>query len=229
MTIFKQIICLANSRKIGGRCIAGKELVEDKQIGRWVRPVSNREHNEVSEREYCYEDGNEPSVLDIIEVPLLYATPKEYQQENWLLDPEYWWEKVGDITWEDVRQIVDPVEPLWINNFSTFHGINDYIPNEDTNSLRSSLRLIFVDRLEISVFDPGASFNNPKRRVQGRFQYGGLDYWLWVTDPIYENKYLALKNGNYVIGESIITISLGKTQGDRAYKLIASIIQPHEN
>jgi hypothetical protein len=48
--VTKRIICLANSRKLSGRCLAGREFV-DGCAGDWIRPVSSREHEEVSERE----------------------------------------------------------------------------------------------------------------------------------------------------------------------------------
>jgi len=41
MSITKRIVCLANSRKMRGRCIAGRELLPD-NVGPWVRPVSDR-------------------------------------------------------------------------------------------------------------------------------------------------------------------------------------------
>ncbi len=50
-TTLKRIVCLANSRKYSGRCIAGKELLADGRPGRWIRPVSARENEEVSEHE----------------------------------------------------------------------------------------------------------------------------------------------------------------------------------
>jgi hypothetical protein len=33
MSIMKRIICLANSRKLSGRCIAGKEILPDERLG----------------------------------------------------------------------------------------------------------------------------------------------------------------------------------------------------
>ena len=50
----KQIVCFANSRKLGGRCIAGKEWLADGVLGQWIRPVSDREFEEVSAYEQRY-------------------------------------------------------------------------------------------------------------------------------------------------------------------------------
>ena len=91
----KRIVCLANSRKMGGRCVAGKEVLPDGRPGKWVRPVSPRENDGVSEDERQYEDGTEPRVLDVIDLPILQARPRDYQQENWLLDPDHYWERIG--------------------------------------------------------------------------------------------------------------------------------------
>lgn len=52
--MIKRLVCLANSRKSGGRCIAGRELLAG-NVGEWIRPVSGREHEEVSARERKYE------------------------------------------------------------------------------------------------------------------------------------------------------------------------------
>lgn len=97
MATVKRIVCLANSRKLNGRCVAGKELAGGRPGG-WVRPVSAREHEEVSEYERQYEDGSDPRVLDTMDVPLLDPRPRGYQQENWLLDPDQYWVKVGRAT-----------------------------------------------------------------------------------------------------------------------------------
>ena len=51
------------------------------------------------------------------------------------------------------------------------------------------MRLIHVDRLEFSVFEPGEAFGNTKRRVQGRFMHDGRGYTLWIAGPVYERRY----------------------------------------
>ena len=89
MSIVKRILCLANSKKLSGRCVAGREVL-DAGPGSWIRPVSVRLSEEVSEDERQYQDGSDPRVLDIIDVPLIRHQPHACQTENWLLDPDYY-------------------------------------------------------------------------------------------------------------------------------------------
>ena len=142
-----------------------------------------------------------------------------------MLDPDNYWEKIRRITPNEVAPFIDPTEPLWVDGYSSNNGQNDRIPLSIANSLGSSLRFIRVDRLELAVSQPGADYGNRRRSVQGRFQYGGTDYWLRVTDPIFERKYLQMPNGEYPIGECFITASLGEPFHGHSYKLIAAIIE----
>ncbi|HVF14073.1 MAG TPA: hypothetical protein VM942_05695 [Acidimicrobiales bacterium] len=224
MPTIKRIVCLANSRKLSGRCLAGRELVDGRPAG-WIRPVSNREHEEVSEREREYENGKDPQVLDVIDVPLLEPRPKTFQSENWLLDADYYWKKVGRLEPADLENHVDNDGPLWLNANSTRAGLNDEIPIGHANGLTGSLTLVHVPALRIAVFSPGADFGNPKRRVQARFELGGDEYWLWITDPTYERRYLAQKDGEFALGDCYLTVSLGEPYGGYVYKLVAAIIE----
>ncbi len=104
MASTKRIVCLANSRKLQGRCIAGLELLQGKVLG-WIRPVSDRENEEVSEYERQYEDGSDPRVLDVIDIPVREHKPRAYQQENWLIEPEYYWVKAGRFSSADLRPL----------------------------------------------------------------------------------------------------------------------------
>ncbi len=61
----KRILCLANSRKTSGRCIAGREITET-GAGAWIRPVSGRGSGEISEEDRRYADGRTAQVLDLI-------------------------------------------------------------------------------------------------------------------------------------------------------------------
>ena len=112
MPVTKRIVCLANSRKLSGRCIAGKQI-SGSEVNDWIRSVSARPNEEVSEDERQYHDGSDPRVLDIIDVPLLEARPRGYQAENWLIDPDHYWEKHGQLNFGQIGKFVDADAPLW--------------------------------------------------------------------------------------------------------------------
>ena len=227
MAKVKRIVCLANSRKLSGRCIAGREWTRGAAAGEWIRPVSARENREVSEYERQYEDGSDPNVLDIVDVPVLEPLSEGWQTENWLLDPEFYWRRAGTCSPFDLSGLTDPVAPLWIDGNSTWHGRNDRLPCEPADPPSGSLRLIRVPRMELAVFRPGEAFGNAKRRVQGRFLHAGSEYALWITDPRYEREYLAKLDGAYQLGECYLTISIGEPYGQFCYKLVATIIEPN--
>ena len=220
----KRILCLANSRKLSGRCLAGREF-DGLEAGQWIRPVSDREHEEVSEYERQYEDGSDPRVLDVVDVPLREPRPSGYQVENWLLDPEYYWQKAGRLPQTELSKFSEPYRTLWIDGHSTRTGRNDKIPLDLLPGVKSSLCLIHVDSLTLAVFAPSEAFGNPKRRVQGRFAHAGSDYAFWVTDPTFERKYLAQPDGTYEIGECYLTVSLGEPYRGACYKLIAAVVE----
>ncbi len=225
----KRILCLANSKKLSGRCIAGREVTGNGP-GSWLRPVSERPTEEVAEDERRFENGVDPIVLDIIDVPLLGHHPHACQTENWRLDPDQYWIKIRRAGWQELQAYVEHPAALWINGHSTFTGTNDEIPQAAADALPGSLYLIRVTQLTLRVFAPSAAFNNPKRRVQAQFSTGNSLYGLWVTDPKIEQRFLLQPDGYYALGESCLTVSLGepytKTNGQQCrYKLVAAIIE----
>lgn len=225
MALVKRIVCLANSRKLSGRCLAGKELTAAGP-GAWLRPVSSRPFEEVSEQERQYEDGSDPQVLDIVDIPLKGPQPKNYQSENWLLDPDHYWVRVGHAEWKGLGRLADDPAVLWLNASSTLAGLNDRVSELDANQLDASLYLLQIDKLKLRVFAPGAAFDNPKRRVQADFKHHKVRYQLWVTDPVVARKYLAKEDGEYEIGECFVTVSLGEPHKGDCYKLVAAVITP---
>jgi len=228
MSVVKRILCLANSKKMSGRCVAGRE-VQNTGPGPWIRPVSARSTEEVSEDERQYQDGSDPRVLDIIDIPLIQHQPHACQTENWLLDPDYYWTKVSQVGWAELQRFVKNPATLWANGRSTYNGANVESLQANADVLPNSLVLIRVPALELRVFAPGVDFGNPKRRVLADFRYRGIQYAFWVTDPVIERDFKARADGTYTLIECCLCVSLGepkqKQNGESCrYKLVAAVI-----
>jgi len=219
----KTILCLANSRKTSGRCVAGREVVNN-VLGDWVRPVSVREKGELSELDRRYENGQHPQVLDIIRIPMLDVKPHQFQAENHLINDGYYWTLESQVNWDGVHNALDGPAPLWTNGDSSYSGINDRVSVANLGHPQGTLRLIKVADFSVHVVVEGAEFGNGKRKVRGRFTHGGVQHYLAITDPQIERQYFAGANGDFQIGEAIVCISLGELHNDYAYKLIASVI-----
>lgn len=219
----KTILCLANSRKTSGRCIAGREVV-DNVLGAWIRPVSARASGELSELDRRYENGEHPQVFDIISIPMLDFKPHQFQAENHLINDDCYWTLERQVDWGGVHNALDGPAPLWANGDSSYSGQNDRVSAANLGHPQGTLRLIKIADLSIHVVVEGAEFNNGKRKVRGRFTHGGVPHYLSITDPQIERQYFAGANGNFQIGEAIICVSLGEIYNDYAYKLIASVI-----
>ena len=201
-------------------------MLEDGYAG-WVRPVSARPSEEISEEERRYENGQNAQVLDVIYVPMFEPKAHRHQSENHLIDDKYNWEKVGSANWADVEGALDTVSgPLWINGHSTWNGLNDQVPEAKVDSLASSLYLIRPTNLQINVGIEGGVYGPAKRRVRASFSFDRLSYRLMVTDPVIERKYLAGQDGSSPVENAILCVSLGELFQGHAYKLVAAVITP---
>jgi hypothetical protein len=83
----RTIVCLANSYKHGGRCVAGV-CIED---GRWVRLRSAHGDGSLSPQDCMLAEGQgELRLLDVFEVELHYALPSDCHPEDWVATPQPW-------------------------------------------------------------------------------------------------------------------------------------------
>ena len=221
----KKIICLANSRKHAGRCVAGKET--DKP-NRWVRPVSSKATGELSEDDMSFPKSHVLRPLDIVQICMLEARPQSYQSENYAIDQGVYWTFNGKALFSDVLSLVDQSSgTLWHNGSSSYHGIHDRVHTDEIQMLSHSLKLVVVDDLVIRVLAEQASFGNNKLRVRGFFTWGSVRYGLSVTDPEFEDNYRSGGHGEYQLGRAVLCLSLGEIYSDGyAYKLVAGIILP---
>ncbi|MGK2934654.1 MAG: dual OB domain-containing protein [Gemmatimonadaceae bacterium] len=227
MEYTKTIVCLANSRKPpSGRCIAGREL-SAAGYGPWVRPVSARPTQEISEEERRYEDGTDPRVLDVLTIAMVQPQPQRHQQENHVIDPDRYWTKRRTITWGDLQTAAEDISgPLWLNGYSSTHGENDRVPEARLNDFARSLYLIRPDCLTLIVAPEGGAFGPARRRVRARFAVGDQAYCVVVTDPWIERKHMAMEDGATVVNDALLCVSLTEVFLGFAYKLAASVITP---
>src|SRR5687767_10046766 len=83
-----RFVCLANSFKEGGRCLAGIELDNKNnpkiEIGhpKWIRPICDTPHGEVPTYLVAHLE-----ILDIVQIDIIgYPDERDYQSENVLFD-----------------------------------------------------------------------------------------------------------------------------------------------
>lgn len=220
MTVKTTIICLANSRKHLHRCIAGMARSYSGEY-EWIRPIGDRDGHGVSEQEISLASGAQPLPLDIIEIGLRGRTPSGHQQENYALDPDIPWRRVGRCTWEQAIGLPILPDSLWVDGFSTYKGINDRVPVDRSAGLTDSLRLVRV-QLAIRVLRPYDP--NDRFEVWAEFRHARQDYRLKVTDPAVEDEFRARGIGVYPLGDSILTISLSEEWKGYFYKLVAAVM-----
>jgi len=208
-----RIICLANSRKLSHRCIAGIYP----ETGLWVRPVSTRPDRAIT---WAMRNvgRDEPRLLDLLEIPLGRPRPDEgMQPENRLLRDGKW-EKVGEVAPEDVCQYCEAGGLL-------FHNADDCVPWDEVQRLppakRKSLQL--VECHDARFWQTVSSRNKPQARVS--FSYGHTRYDLAVTDALVEERIL---KGVSLGKRCLLTVSLAGKVSDAypyCYKLAAGVIE----
>ncbi|MHC1729000.1 MAG: DNA helicase RecQ [Syntrophobacteraceae bacterium] len=216
-----KIVCLANSRKYSGRCIAGKELLPD-GIGNWIRPVSGIGTGELSPSEITLKEGRAPELLDILVLHLGEECPHFYQTENRVAADTHW-SREGAIPKYRLPELCDGVEKLWINGHHSQSGMNDRVPMEIANEKITS-SLLFIRASDFCVI-VGEDIRG-LRRILAEFRYNGVQYRLPVTDPIAEASYMSKDPGRYCeeTAEVFLTVSISEPYGGFCYKLVAAII-----
>jgi len=222
MALMNDFVCLANSRKFSGRCIAGK-FKNSNGNWVWVRPVGGSGGKEITENDRKYSDGSSAQALDVIAIELKGRDAHPYQSENVVIDSNYYWRKVGDWPIAQLNELVDRPASLWTTGCSSTSGLNDRVPEASLKSPLPTLVLIEPINVRISVGVEGAMFGGNKRKVRAWFTYAGVNYGLAVTDPALESNYLARQDGTYNDdGIKYMTISLGEPYDGNAYKLVAA-------
>ena len=215
------LVCLANSKKHSGRCLAGKAF-HDGTYSEWVRPVTEHPHQELQHPEHCLQSGEDSLILDLLEISFLGPRGDRHQQENWLMDPLVPLKKLGRLSIEHARRIVDTPASLWGIGSSSANGLNDRIPLNEILKVSTSLYLVEVESFYLKIVEE--TYLVTRKKMAGYFSYQGSDYKLKITDPEFKRKFVDSPVGDYDIGRTLLTISLGENFNGNHYKIIAGII-----
>lgn len=209
-----KIVCLANSFKEGGRCLAGIAYdVIDKQTQKpthlWVRPVTHDAHGQIPPLEV-----GDIEMLDIIELEITgKETSLPHQTENYYYTPGSM-KKLGKFPVKELGKFVYTGSTL-------FGSKGKAVLEEKLAGIGYSLALIHVkDFLLYEVQHEDELF--PKKR--GKFTFNNIEYDLPITDPefLFDAKRHPQKFKSPI--SCYLTISLGNNFENWYYKLIAGVI-----
>ena len=217
-----EIICLANSRKLTGRCVAG---LRTDGMG-WVRPVSALPDGTLYTRDYTLDHGNKVELLDIVRIYLKAPRPDPYQPENWVLANRPW-HLVRRLAPADTATLFTPAivpGPDLLGNQS------DRIASAvlERKPAEASLALVEPEKVKWRI----TRSIRGKRQTRASFVLAGIHYDLPVTDPKWEEGLASLPLGLHtrdITGVKrkeriLFTISLGEPFDGDCYKLIAAVI-----
>lgn len=220
-----EFVCLANSWREGGRCVAGVRLDGEG----WIRPVISPEGGPLQQRHYRLDAGRSIALLDHVRVSVTGRSALPYHPENWLLKEGDPWELLDKIGIERAGTILKPYfagDPLLFGNDARWCDSSDF----QSRPSESSLALISPSDLRWTVIQSWG-----KRKCRAQFRLGNVSYNLPVTDPEWDSRLLRLENGSHATQEVndgndanvVLTISLGAPfalQGNRCYKIVAGVM-----
>ena len=210
-------ICLANSYKEGGRCVAGIEchngtpLWSEHDKPRWIRPVSaDTPHGEIDSR-LTYK----MKLLDVVEIDATDPVPQGYQVENVLFNPSHIKTK-GVFPLRDLDALCDQYQPCLFGN--TGKGVTE----EEAEHLSESLTLIKVADFQFSEKIYLEKKDKPNVRLQ--FTFNKVRYNFPVTDPVFLREHQFDKAFLKTAPELYLCLSLGILHEGLHYKLVAGIL-----
>lgn len=214
-----RLVCLANSWKESGRCVAGIEL----ETGTWVRPVSGLPHGVVPAA-WTMVDGRPIGVLDVVEIPLNKTGPDfGFERENRLIESGTW-RVVGKLCPADVEGYCESDRPFLHNSYKYVgKGFIAGLPFKE----RQTLQLVKVS--DVCVQSKARASGNMKWEMSVRMANGEVR-WLGVTDPAFCHQ---LEAGHRPSGPLLLTLSLSLPYTppswgeppDPCWKLVAGIIE----
>lgn len=215
----KLLVCLANSWKLGGSCLAGIEVqrsadefvvVRNVEDPVWIRPVSDTQHGELPIRTL-----EQFKLLDIIQLECTKAVPQGAQVENWLF-ARGTLKKVGEFPAD--RQHLDLL--MSSDRAGLFGNQGKAVHSDDIDTVGHSL--LFIRTEEPTLHHQTTKTGRDQLRI--RFLYNGTAYDLPLTDPVADRR---LRENPKLLAKAdavFLTLSLGLEQNQFHTKLIAGVV-----
>ena len=219
----KYFICLANSYKHGGRCIAGIEVVpqSDGSLGivrhddgrpRWIRPVSMSANGEIPNHL-----AESFKIFSLVKLTDVDPCPDNAHTEDvhctrmeicpFELSP----------TKEFLNQLIDT------QHKAVFYFRGKSIPTTIIDRLDYSLMLIHPDNA-CAYCDEGRE--NSKYRM--KFTYNGSNYDFPITDPVFLEQFKKSPDSYADLDGVYLVLSLGIAFEGFHYKLVATVLIPND-
>ncbi|MFB6194037.1 MAG: hypothetical protein ABEI75_03135 [Halobaculum sp.] len=216
------LLCLANSEKEGGRCVAGLDL----DTGEWVRPVAETESGELYPRHYETREGETPRPLDVLRIYVESDAASEPQPENARLADQSWELRSRELSARARRRLADSVQ----TDAALFGDTGRQITTDAAESISESLTLVRPMTATLRFREREGNSD----QLRCRFDLGGEEYDLPVTDPQWDRERVSEFDGvqtpsvpaHAFFGneeELLCTISLGTEHEGAHYKLVAAM------
>ena len=217
----KYFICLANSYKHGGRCIAGVEVlwdgekskvVRDKSgTAKWIRPISK----ETTTGEIPNHQASLINVLDVVRLEGVVPCPSHAQQENVYFQAMTFTGKHYAITSQLLQRFMDE------KHRHVFYNFGKAVLPFDYRQGSHSILLIRVEHAEVYA-DEGYS---GQVRYRISFIYHGHQYDFPITDPCYQTELRLGQRATGQKGTMFITCSLGLEYEGAHFKPVATVFE----
>lgn len=214
---YSDFVLLANSRKHGEACVAGKSHLEKS----WVRPVSDRSGGALPAGK-----TKKWKLLQHVSIPTQHTVPFLHQTENVLIDNGTWYEQNKFHDYNMIQDLLDTPDSIWClpgetdPNKVSLQAINHGL-------VTNSLYFLKIEKLRFrNAWTYDSAKRHPKRHLLASFQYQGMSYEFPVTDPYVEKAFIDKAQGSYLCTspEIFACVSLGEPFDGYCYKLVASIL-----
>lgn len=217
-----EFLCLANSEKHRGRCVAGVRL----DTGGWIRPVQTRDGGAIHQSQYTTESGEEVQPLDSVRLHLRRPSPKYHQPENWVISK--------DTSWELLETELQKPQSIALNaalqrSGEIFRTTENRIAKAELRETFSTQSLTLIQPQDIEFYVNKRDKRSNQPRI--RFNFDGHDYDFPITDPNWRNQVSGEQPGVLPTADDInggqsllLTISLGEAYEGWCYKIVAALL-----